>query len=581
MNILLDGGGILLEHWRSLFLLLGAILGYGGWGVSLLPGATTDRKWIAFPLSLGTGTILLTLLSFILFLASLVWRALLVPGVYAILLAGGVLLVLGLRRRESLLAAPWGLPALLLLLLVRLAFVSRLVLPPYSDSATHYLVVLNLLEPASRPDALYSFQNIFQHYYHFGVHCLTAWLALISGETSPLLLAVVAQVFLTILPFSVFALAGILAENRSPRIRFAAASAASFIAAFGFWMPAFGVNWGKYPTVAGLAVLPVPLVYLCAARGAKSGGLYQLVAALGFIGVILLHSRTTLLMGIACLAYWCGKVLHHRLAKAPFAPIVIGVALLAGLWYWAWLRPDLAGFYVGNWLLLVAIALLLPWAYSAYPESTLTALLTLAGIAGLSLLETAPFLEGRTFQLLDPPFVQMGLYLPLAILGGLGGAGFGMRLSESPKLSALPAVLLGLLVLVEAPSFRTFYPDKCCDYVTQDDVGAFRWLSQTASSEALIVTAGLQTSTRILEQDAGVWVYAVTGLATTKRSFNSSLYDPAFLRSICQGRREVYIYFGGRSLSFELSEIQGAPEDYRVVLSSGSTQLALVRACLR
>ncbi len=577
----MDGGGILFEHWRSLFLLLGAVLGYGSWGVSLLPVASRDQKWIAFPLSLGTGAILLTLLSFILFLASLVWRALLAPGAYGILLAGGVLLVLALRRRQTLLATAWGLPAALVLLLARLAFVGRLTLPPYSDSATHYVVVLNLLDPSSRPDAPYSFQNILQHYYHFGVHCLTAWLALISGETSPLLLAIVGQVFLTILPFSVFVLAGMLAEKSSSSMRLAAAAAAGLIAAFGFWMPAFGVNWGKYPTVAGLAVLPVPLVYLYATKGARSGGPYGLMAALLFIGVVLLHSRTILFMGLACVLYWSVKVLHPRLQRLPVAPIVIGVALLAGLWNWAWLRPDLAGFYVSNWLLLAGIAILLPSAYSAYPESTLATLLTLGGIAGLSLLETAPFLEGRTFQLMDAPFVQMGLYLPLAILGGLGGAGLGMQLYESRMLGALPVVLLGLLVMVEAPSFRTFYPDKCCDYVSQDDVGAFQWLRQNASPQALVVTAGLRTSTRILEQDAGVWVYAMTGIATAKRSFNSSLYDPAFLASVCRGRREVYVYFGGRSMSFELSDIQGDPEDYQVVFSSGSTELAQVKACLR
>ncbi len=580
MQLLLDGGGMLFEHWRSLFFLIGAILGFGGWGISLFPGATRDQKWIAFPLSLGTGAILVTLLSFILFLASLVRRDVLEPGAYGILLAGGILLVLALRRRETWLAAAWGLPALLLLLLVRLAFVSRLVLPPYSDSPTHYSVVLNLLEPSSRPDALYSFESIFQHYYHFGVHCLTAWVALVSGETSPLLLAVIGQVFLTILPFSIFALAGILAANSPPGLRNSAAWAAGLIAAFGFWMPAFGVNWGKYPTVAGLAVLPGPLVYLYAAKGTKPKSSYWIVTGLLFTGVILLQSRTSLLMGLAWVLYFLAKLVHPRLSSIPFAPIAVGVVLVAGLMYWGWLRPDLAGFYISNWPLLVAIAVLLLSAYSAYPAQTLAALLTLAGMAGLSLMEATSFLQDRTFQLLDRPFVQMGLYLPLAVLGGLGAAGLGAQLSRTKKLSALPVVLLSLLVLVEAPSIHTFYPDQCCAYVSQDDVRAFEWLKQNASSEALIVTAGLQTSTRILEQDAGIWVYAMTGLPTTKRSYNSTPYDPAFLGTICQGRKEVYLYLGGGPMSFRLSDILGDAEDYEVVFSSGNTALARVKACL-
>ncbi len=579
MRLFLDGGGILFEHWRSLSILLGATLGFGAWGTTLFPGVTQDRKWIVFPLSLGTGAILVTALSFILFLASLVRREVLEPGAYGILLIGGLLLVLALRRREAWIAASWGLPILLLLLVVRLAFASGLLLPPYSDSPTHYLVVSNLLEPSSRPDAPYSFQGIFQHYYHFGFHCLTAWLALVSGERSPLLLAVVGQVFLTILPFSAFALAGILAENGSPSSRIFAAWGAGLIAAFGFWMPAFGVNWGKYPTVAALAVLPIPLAYLWAAKGTRPKGLYWTATALLCAGVIVLQSRTSLLMILAVLSYALDRLLHPWFSSRKIAPIAIEGALVAALMYWAWFRPDLAGFYLSNWPLLVAVAVLLPSAYSAYPETTLTVLLTLVGMAGLSLVEAAPFLHDRTFQLLDPPFVQMGLYLPLALLGGLGNAGLGVQLSTARKLSALPAVLLCLLILVGIPSIRTFYPDRCCNYVGPDDVRAFQWLRQNASSEALVVTAGLRTSTRILEQDAGVWVYAITGLPTTKRSFNSSLYDPAFLGSVCQGRHEVYVYFGGRSMSFELSDILEDPKDYEIVFSSGNTVLARVTAC--
>ena len=581
MQLLLDGGGMLFEHWRSLFVLMGSILGFGGLGVSLFPGATRDRTWIAFPLSLGTGAILLTLLSFILFLASLVRRDVLEPGAYGILAAGGILLVLALRRRETRLAAAWGLLGLLLLLLVRLAFVSKLVLPPYSDSPTHYLVVLNLLEPSSRSDALYLFEDIFQNYYHFGVHCLTAWVALVSGETSPVLLAVIGQVFLTIHAFSVFALARILAANSLPGARNSAEWAAGLIAAFGFWMPAFGVNWGKYPTVAGLAVLPIPLVYLYAARGTRPKSPYWILTGLLFVGAVLLQSRTGLLMGLALVSHFISRLVRPRLSSVSFAPITVGVVLVAGLMYWGWLRPDLTAFYISNWPLLVAIVVLLPSAYCAYPEQTLTTLLTLAGMAGLSLMEAGPLLRGRTFQLLDPPFLQMGLYLPLAVLGGLGAAGLGAKLPGTRKLSKLPIALLGLLVLVEAQSIRTFYPDQCCDYASQDDLRAFEWLTQNASSEALIVTAGLRTSTRILEQDAGSWVYAMTGLPTAKRSFNSTPYDPEFLGSICPGRKEVYLYIGGGPMGFQLSDIVGDARNYEVVFSSGHTALARVKACLR
>ena len=579
MQLLSDGGVMLLEHWRSVLVLTATMLGLGTWGVSLLPGIAKHRLWITFPLGLGTGAILLTLLSFILFLASLVCRDVLQPGAYGILAAGSIFLVLGIRRRETLLATVWGVPVLLLLLLVRLAFVNQLVLPPYSDSPTHYLVVLNLLEPSSRPEALYSLESIFQHYYHFGVHCLTAWLALASGETSPLLLAVVGQVFLAVLPFSVFALAGILTANSPPGVRNSAAWMAGLIAAFGFWMPAFGVNWGKYPTVAALAVTPIPLAYLYAAKDAEPKSSSGIATALLSAGVILLHSRTGLLLGLALASDVFVRLVHPRLSRARCGPIWAGIVLAAALVYWGWVRPDLVGYYISNWPLLVAIAVLVPSAVAAYPKEGLVAFLMFAGMAALSMLGTASFLPGRTFEVLDRPFVQMGLYMPLAVLGGLGAAGSAAQLSGTRRLSALPVVLLSLLILLEAASIRTFYPNQCCDYVSKDDLRAFEWLNKNASSDALIVTAGLQGSTRILEQDAGAWVYAMTGRLTTKRSFNSSPYDPGFLASICQNRKEVYLYVGGRDMSFESSDILADTADYVVVFHSGSTLLAQVKSC--
>ncbi|MFN2119676.1 MAG: hypothetical protein ACK2T0_04750, partial [Anaerolineales bacterium] len=200
MQLVLDGGDMLLQHWRSLSVLACAALGLGGWGYTLFPKPARVETWLAFPLSLGTGLIALILLSYVLFLASMIWQDVLPFGAYAIALAGAVFFVRDIVARQGWAAGGWPPFAFLLLLVVRLAFASRLVLPPYSDSSTHYLAVLNLVEPTSRPDALYVFQNILEHYYHYGVHSLIAWTETVSGETSPLLLAVVGQFFLAVAP---------------------------------------------------------------------------------------------------------------------------------------------------------------------------------------------------------------------------------------------------------------------------------------------------------------------------------------------------------------------------------------------
>jgi hypothetical protein len=579
MQLFLDGAGVLLEHWRSLLFLTVAALGYGGLGVSLLPGVGKAREWIAFPLSLGTGVSLLALLTYILFLGSLVWRQVLEAGAYAILLAGIILFAWRLRRREARMSIGWGLPVFVLLITVRLAFVSKLTLPPYSDSPTHYLIVLNMLQPASRPAAFYSFADLFQRYYHFGVHAVTAWTQLASGENSPLMLAIVGQFLLTILPFSIFALAGVLAENSLPSARRTAAWAAALICAFGWWMPAFGANWGKYPSLAGLALLPVPLGYLYAFREGAGKWTRIMLTAFLLAGTVLMHTRTCLLLGLAVVGLFCARLAVRKFSKAPLLAAGIAILLTAAWIYWGWLHPDLAGYYFRNWPLLVLVLILLPSAFGSYPEAALSCLLGLAGIALLSSLHTPSFLAGRSTDLLDRPFTQIVLTLPLALLGGLGVAGLTFQLRARKWLRLAPAILVSLLIIVQMPRTETFFPDPCCSYVTRDDVRAFEWLKSQAPPGSLVVIAGIPTSTRLLETDAGMWVYAMSGLDTAKRSFNSSLTDPAFIRSICVDRKEVYLYAGGGPMSFELQDMLVVSRDYGVVYSSSETHLLWVRAC--
>lgn len=578
MTLLLDGGGILVEYWRSLLPIVVVVLGFGGLGVSVLPGVTAGRKWLAFPLSLGTGLILLTPLTYLLFLVSLAWRGVLTVGAYAILLAGAICFVLSLRRSEMRAGMAVGLPLLLLVLTVRLAFVSQLYLPPYSDAPTHYLIVLNLLDPSSRPDALYTFGSLLQHYYHFGVHCLTAWAALTSQETSPLLLAVIGQFLLSLVPFSVFALAGMLSEGAPPAASRVAAWAAALVSLIGWWMPAFAANWAKYPTLAGLAALPAPLAYLLAVGESARKRAYLVFTGLLIVGLILLHSRTSLLIGLVLAGYLLARLAARRLPNVPL-PAALAILLTGALAYLGWLHPELSGFYTANWALLAFIAVLVPFAATAFPEAALGTLLAAAGMILLTTLPAPRLLSNQSFALIDRPFVQTALYLPLAVLAGLGIAGLARHQVRTPLMSILPAALLVLLLIVGMPPLSAYYADSCCNFASRDDVRALEWLRLNASPQARVVIAGLQTGTRLVETDAGAWVYAMTGLDTAKRSYNSTLYDPGFIAGVCQGDRDVYLYAGGGPTSFEVPPLPVIAADYNVIYSSGDTRILFIRVC--
>ncbi|MFN2119260.1 MAG: hypothetical protein ACK2T0_02580, partial [Anaerolineales bacterium] len=374
-------------------------------------------------------------------------------------------------------------------------------------------------------------------------------------------------------------LVGVLADQAPLTARHLAAWSAGLIAALGWWMPAYAANWGKYPLIAGLAVLPIPLAYLYSARRTRPHHLYLIAGTLLALGTVLLHSRLGIVIGLVMIAFWIARLVSRRLPSTQAWRIVAGIPLCGGAAYLGWLRLDLAGFYTSNWPLLVTLALLLPWDFVSHFQQTLTTLLTLCGMGLLAGLQLPSLLTDISVQWLDRPFVQMGLYLPLAVVGALGVAGFGWKLSGARWAAAVPVIGLSVLILLRTPFVHPLYPDGCCSYVTQDDLRAYEWLSGNVPSDSLVVIAGLRTSTRIIETDAGTWVYAMTGLDTAKRPFDSTLDDLGFLKSISQGRDHVYLYLGGRDMSFKHPNKAALAHAYEVELSSGSTEIVRLKPC--
>ena len=346
-------------------------------------------------------------------------------------------------------------------------------------------------------------------------------------------------------------------------------------------MPAFGVNWGKYPALAGLAVLPIPLAF-CAFSTCKKTRrklLFYLAAGILITGLVVLHTRAVIVIGLALAAYFLSRFLIGRLTDAPLLQIALGVVLVAGLIFWVWMRPYLTGLYSNHWLMMILILVLIPSAWLKYPVPTLWFLLFLTGIAILSLTPAPSFLRGYTFELLDRQYVQLSLYFPLAVLGGLG---FGLK----PQFAGrkwIKGVLVGLisfLIILQLMPTHPFYPDRCCNYVSQDDMLAFTWLAENIPTDGLILIAGLPTTNRIIEIDSGAWVYAVTGIHSRARSFNTNFNDMAVIQELCLDQEEVYIFLGGESMSFPSLRNTSNREVFSPAFSSGKIEVIQLMTCL-
>ena len=104
---------------------------------------------------MGTGA--LVVLAFGVSLAARAWPVALLPGYLLLAAAGclGALTWLLVTRRTSFhpgrAALPLGAILLLLVLMLRLAFLKGLLLPPNFDVAQHYLIVQDILSPTGRP----------------------------------------------------------------------------------------------------------------------------------------------------------------------------------------------------------------------------------------------------------------------------------------------------------------------------------------------------------------------------------------------------------------------------------------------
>ena len=138
-----------------------------------------------------------------------------------------------------------------LIVLVRFAFLKQLDYPLYHDSVAHYQIVddlQNLGQSEPSADKLWDLNS--GRYYHIGFHSAVVVLAaqLRGSFNEAQLILIIGQVFLIILVLNLGLLASRLFNNSY------AGLFTMIFAGLGWSMPAFAINWGKYPAISSLAI---------------------------------------------------------------------------------------------------------------------------------------------------------------------------------------------------------------------------------------------------------------------------------------------------------------------------------------
>jgi hypothetical protein len=513
-----------------------------------------------------------------------------------ILLACGLgfgTLLLHLRRKGGSggSSRAWAGLALLLagLTLLRLSFLRGLLLPPYFDSVEHFQIVNDLLHPEGPPQAFYTLARITQRYYHFGFHALAAWVSGLTGASPADTILVLGQLLQALIPISLFF--PIKTATRSD----AAALFGVLLAGLGWRMPAFASNWGKYPALTGIATFPFGLgaAFLAfSSLDKKERRRLFGLAALAAVLSTLAHTRSVILLIAAAVSWFAaGKALQ---AKRTWR-ILMAVAFTVLLF---WLARQIAGDqgllfmlqpYLWNSVIpSVLVALLMPFGLKQFPQATLAGLLWLL-ILLLSALTPSPGALERLgyLSLLDRPFVQMTLFLPLALIGGAGLAGLKHTLLQSStrkwadfqkRLWPFLSLSLCLVVTLNALRSYSFTPSPCCQLVTQDDLAAYAWIRGNLPPEATILIASNRIPNQTYGVDGGIWITPLTGRQTKKWPHNTPLDSQAALEKICASGA-THIYAGGTAARFSVESMASKPAWYQGLFALPRAYLFAITGC--
>jgi hypothetical protein len=598
VNVLSDSFSVLLSHWQLvlgilLIMLLGQMLAGSALRLIFRDSIATEDYF-----ALSTTGLMLPIS-----LASVLWLALgaLLPGTagaaFVLLIVAILAIVLLIRnRKESRFGsktALWVLVAVFsMFLFLRLAFVAKVIIPLYFDSAQHYLIIKNLLAE----NQISALGSPTGNYYHIGFHLLTAWTAsLLRAEAIDAIL-IGGQMMVATIPLALFCV--VRQETQSHL----AAMFGVLLAAFGWYMPAYAANWGKYPALTSLPLITfvLSLAYLTLRhKDVLTGRKFLWAVAILLTGVlitILFHSRSLVVFGVFALA-WALVIGWQRL-PIPLR-VVSFLAVLGGIILFAWYLPkkDVFGLlfdpYWSKGLVVTAGVLFLAvFAQWRYPRLAFASLLVILFLLGTLLIPIRVPGYGM-LTLLDRPFVEMILYLPLSVLGGLGLAGLegslqnlldrlpGRHFRKAGYLSGLIIVLL----LINTFANYNFYQADCCNIVGRDDLVAIDWIDKNLPSEARIAIASTELRVFISDSpqgaaggDAGIWITPLTGRTTIPLPYQSDFSQRTVFDAICRWDAD-YLYVGDTGVTFNNGLLSTYPDRYKILLSMPKAKLYQVVGC--
>ena len=580
-----------MEQWHIVFgILFFIVLGQGLTSITLKK-LFNNKLTLDEDFSLGLAGWLLPI-----FLISLLWfllRWMFDPLLNRLIPPSGILVLVAIlsRLRPKPEVGSKKIIFFLLLFLflsvsLRLVFVSRAVFPSYFDSAQHYSLIKNILQDGT------ALPISSTSYYHPGFHILVAFLVSVLNTDIPRTMLILGQLVLAVMPISVFFLVRNVTGSNG------AGFFALILAAFGWYMPAHAVNWGKYPALMSLALLPfiLSLAYWLTQNwtGIAQRQKWMLCAILGFsiVASILLHSRSLIILAIVFIA-WGSAAWQRRLSFITRSIIFMMIFTILLLEVFvihrqAVLAPLLDP-YLDDGIWITTLVLLLSiFALRESSQFVFACLFSVCMLLG-SLFVPIRIPGYGALTLLDRPLVEMILYLPLTLLGGLGLAALEKLLSQFSyskflRMEYIPVLLMGLIVMHALVTYD-WYPSDCCVLVGKNDVAALDWMKNHLPADARVGISVTEMNVLVSDApegysggDAGIWITPLMDRVTVPLLYNSDFGQEAVKSMLCQ-KRINHIYVGALGQAFDSAGLENHPEWYKVLLSRGKVKVYEVVPC--
>jgi hypothetical protein len=483
----------------------------------------------------------------------------------------------------------------LLFVILRLVFIAGLLLPQYFDSVEHYRIarmlavqfqVTSMGEPLFWPAP---------GYYHLGFHMLTAVLAASLQVDVNTVMLVLGQIILACIPIPFFFIVKRITGSHWAGLW------AVVLAGFGWLMPVHAVNWGKYPALASILTIQFSgcMAYLLGLKNFGSTSTKPLLRGLFLCSVIvslLFHTRSVIVIAILVLSW---SIAGRWIVLAPAWRSSIFSLTIGFLAFFIYstasgdLRLTFEPYLHDGILVTGIVIILFPFGLIYYPRPVFAGLLNILLMSGCLFVPARIMLPGiGDTTLLDRPYVQMLLFMPLTWIGGLGCAGLLQALwtvirpagfQNLARMAAPP--FLSAIVVVYSLMNYSLSPSDCCRFVGYDDAVALDWLDKNLAADVLVAIPSAELTLHNPGStqpragvDAGLWITPLMGRRTILLPHTLDFHEPRVLNLLCE-QAVSHIYAGGMQQSFMPAALRTRPEWYDAIFFLPGAQIFEISGC--